>query len=55
MSCTMGTCIDGYKPFWLPACFFVRINSLYECSRARLVLRWVTVRGYSILVFNQAI
>jgi len=28
MSCIMGTSIDGYKPFWLPACF-VRINSLY--------------------------
>ena len=27
MSCIMGTSIDGYKPFWLPACF-VRINSL---------------------------
>jgi len=22
--------------------------------RARLVLRWVTVRGYTVLVFNQA-
>ena len=28
MSCIMGTSIDGYKPFWLPACF-VRINSLF--------------------------
>ena len=27
MSCIMGTSIDEYKPFWLPACF-VRINSL---------------------------
>ena len=29
VSCIMGTSIDGYKPFWLPACF-VRINSLSE-------------------------
>ena len=32
MSCTMGTSIDGCKPFWLPACF-VRINSLLSSTR----------------------
>jgi len=30
MSCTMGTSIDGYKPFWLPACF---VRKKLLCTR----------------------
>jgi len=38
---------------WLSGNIVGRIKEVTP-RRARLVLRWVTVRGYTILVFNQA-
>ena len=38
---------------WLSGNALVLIN-VVTLRRARLVLGWVTVRGYSILVFNQS-
>jgi len=39
---------------WLSGNVLVLIN-VVALRQARLVLGWVTVRGYTILVFNQAI
>ena len=51
MRCTMGTSIDGYKSFWLPACFFVRNKlSLSTLSTVRMLpqtRRWCTVRFHT--------
>jgi len=38
---------------WLSGNVLVLIN-VVALRRARLVLRWVTVRGYTIFVFNQS-
>jgi len=38
---------------WLSGSIVGHINEVTLC-RAGLMLRWVTVRGYTILVFNQA-
>jgi len=38
---------------WLSGNALVSIN-VVALRRARLVLEWVTVRGYTISVFNQA-
>ena len=38
---------------WLSGNPFVLIN-VVALRRAQLVLGWVTVRGYTILVFNQS-
>ena len=38
---------------WLSGNALVLIN-IVALRRARLVLRWVTVHGYTILVFNQS-
>jgi len=45
MSCTMGTIIDGYKPFWLPASFFCA-NKLSLCKKK---LAWSVFYRSSIL------
>jgi len=41
-----------YVAAWLSSNALVLIN-VVALRRARLVLGWVTVRGYTILVFNQ--
>jgi len=49
--------IDSFKqlltlPVWFSGNIVGRINEI-TLRRAALVLRWVTVRGYTVLVFNQ--
>ena len=45
--------VFAYYAVWLSGNALVSIN-VVALRRARLVLGWVTVRGYVILVFNQS-
>jgi len=44
----------SFMAVWLTGNTIGLINEVTR-RRTRLVLRWVTVRGYTVLVFNQAI
>jgi len=46
-------CYTNLVAAWLSSNALVLIN-VVALRRARLVLGWVTVRGYTILVFNQS-
>jgi len=46
-------CLDHTRFAWLSGNIVGRVNEV-TLRRARLVLRWVTVRGYTVLVLNQA-
>ena len=46
-------CFSSVCAAWLSGNALVLIN-VVVLRRARLVLAWVTVRGYTILVFNQS-
>jgi len=48
---TIGVVITCFIPWRLRRWAFNEV----ALRRAGLVLRWVTVRGYTVLVFNQAI
>jgi len=53
MVMVMATAREETVVVWLSGNIVGRINEV-TLRRAGLVLRWVTVRGYTVLVSNQA-